>query len=137
MKLGDVAVQAPCPLYSQQKTLYGNMEPGHEFVDEKLSNLVEADRTMKRRMRKGWIATVGFITIGLLISLAVFAVLIKRSESIEPEDSQLTPPLVGPNGPATAQSVYRDGDGNLLVCGFSTGEYSCETIKPDSEGSSE
>ena len=129
VKLGDVPIKAPCPLYTH-KTLFGSMEPGHEFVDEKLSGYQAAMSARKWRNRKCWITTLSVVAIGFLVTVVIFILLLKQDRYDNSLEDMLTPPLLGPNGPATGQSVYKGPDGTLQVCGFSTGKYSCETINP-------
>jgi hypothetical protein len=132
VKLGDVPIKAPCPLYTH-KTLFGSMEPGQEFVDEKLSGYQAAMSTQKWKIRRCWIATLSLLAVGLVVTLVLFVYLTKQDRYASSLEDLLTPPLVGPNGPATGQSVYKGPNGSLQVCGFNTGKYSCETIKPKSE----
>ena len=132
VKLGDVPIKAPCPLYTH-KTLHGSLEPGHEFVDEKLSVYQAAMSARKWKSHRCWMATLSLIAIGFLLTLVFFILLTKQDRYDNLLDDMLTPPLVGPNGPATGQSVYKGPDRSLQVCGFSTGKYSCDTVEPDSE----
>lgn len=113
VKLGDVPVEAPCPLYTRNK-YYGTMDSDDESLiawssssmNEKMVSEPASKQVHKRKCSGIWSAILTIIGVGLFITLTVFAALLKGEEYGDPREGVITPPLAGPNGALPGKSVY-------------------------------